>query len=320
MRWMHDASHPIHSKFANLTTEFLDNSATKEQNMKIGVTYPQTELRGDPEAVRRIGLAVEELGYDHLLTYDHVLGATPEREPPLSGPYTDKDSFHDPFLMFAYLAGITKRIEFVTGILILPQRQTALVAKQATDLDLFSHERLRLGVGIGWNHVEYEALGQDFRTRGKRQAEQVMLLRRLWSEPLVDFEGTFDRVDRAGLNPRPRRMIPIWFGGFAEEAFKRAALLGDGFIFADMGGESVQQVSRMRELLKEAGRENAPFGLQCMMLAAQGPEIIVERALRWRDVGGTHFSYATMGQNFTTIDAHLDFIKRVSGALQKTGL
>src|SRR6201996_2884514 len=160
-----------------------------EFSVKIGVIYPQTDLRGDPVAVRRIGLSTERLGFDHLLGYDHVLGASHDREPKLSGPYTEKDPFHDPFVMFGYLAGITQRIELVTGILILPQRQTALVARQAADLDLLSGERFRLGVGIGWNYVEYDALGQNFGTRGKRIEEQVDLLRRLWSEPLVDFKG-----------------------------------------------------------------------------------------------------------------------------------
>jgi probable F420-dependent oxidoreductase len=152
------------------------------------------------------------LGSDHLLADDHVLGATHDRESKLTGPYTERDPFHDPFVMFAYLAGMTQRLQFVTGILILPQRQTVLVARQAADLDLLSGDRLRLGVGIGWNYVEYTALGQDFHARGKRLAEQVELLRRLWEEPLVDFKGTFARVDRAALNPRPRRRIPISYG------------------------------------------------------------------------------------------------------------
>ena len=163
--------------------------------MQIGVVYPQIELGGNPEAVRRIGRAVEELGFDHLLAYDHVLGAVhAERQPPLSGPYTEADPFHDPLVMFAYLAGLTERLGFVTGVLILPQRQTALVARQAADVDLLSGGRLRLGVGIGWNHVEYVALGQDFATRGAREEEQIGLLRRLWSEPVVDFDGRFDHI------------------------------------------------------------------------------------------------------------------------------
>jgi probable F420-dependent oxidoreductase len=288
--------------------------------MKIGVVYPQTELHGDPEAVRLIGLAAEELGYDHLLTYDHVLGATHDREPKLTGPYTEKHPFHDPFVMFAYLAGITKRIELVPGILILPQRQTVLVARQAADLDLLSHERLRLGVGIGWNYVEYDALGQDFHSRGKRVGEQITLLRRLWSEPLVDFKGTFDRIDRAALNPRPRRTIPIWFGGFADVAIRRAAALGDGFIFVDGAGNAFELISRLRQFLKEAGRTETGFGLQCNMIRAKTPQAVVETASRWRDIGGTHVSVATMGQNFTTIDQHIDYLKLVADAVRSAGL
>jgi probable F420-dependent oxidoreductase len=288
--------------------------------MKIGIVYPQTELKGDPEAVRRIGLIAEELGYDHLLAYDHVLGAAVDREPKLWGPYSDQHPFHDPFVMFAYLAAITKRIEFVSGILILPQRQTALVARQAADLDLLSHERFRLGVGLGWNYVEYDSLGQDFRSRGKRLAEQIGLLRRLWSEPLVDFAGTFDRIDRAGLNPRPQRSIPIWFGGFADQALRRAAALGDGFIFADGASDALQLASHLRRFLREAGRPEKGFGLQRNMTRAKTPQDVVETATRWRDAGGTHVSVVTMGQNFTTTDQHIDYMKRVIDAVRTAGL
>jgi len=288
--------------------------------MKIGVIYPQNELQGDPEAVGRIGVVAEELGYEFLLVYDHVVGAPHDREPKLGGPYTEKDPFHDPFVMFGYLAALTKRIELVTGILILPQRQTVLVARQATDVDLLSHERLRLGVGIGWNYVEYDALGQDFRKRGKRVGEQVGLLRRLWSEPIVEFKGEFDRVDRAALNPRPRRVIPIWFGGFAEVAIRRAAWLADGFMYADGAGNAHEQVGQLRKFLKEAGRSEAGFGLQNNMLTAKTAKDVVATASRWRDVGGTHAAFHTMGQGFKTIDQHIDYIKRVTEALRTAGL
>src|SRR5579863_5329512 len=185
--------------------------------MQIGVVYPQNELGGDPTAVPKIGKAVEDLGFDHLFAYDHVLGAVhADRTPPLTGPYTENDPFHDPFVMFAYLAGITERIGFTTGVLILPQRPTALVARQATDVDLLSGGRLRLGVGIGWSPVEYEALGQDFHTRGARQEEQIPLLRKLFAEPVVDFTGRFDRIDRAALVPKPVQPVPIWLGGSSE--------------------------------------------------------------------------------------------------------
>src|SRR4249920_1770091 len=200
--------------------------------MQIGAVYPQTELRGDPSAVGRFGKAVENLGFDYLLAYDHVLGAVhTDRTTQLPGPYTERDPFHDPFVMFAYLAGITERIGFATGILILPQRPTALVARQSADVDLMSGGRLRLGVGVGWNHVEYQALGQDFHTRGARQEEQIQLLRRLFTEPVVDFSGRFHRIDRAALVPKPLRPIPIWLGGSGNAAFDRAARLADGFIF-----------------------------------------------------------------------------------------
>lgn len=285
--------------------------------MKIGFIYPQTELQGDPEAVRRIGLKAEELGFDHLLTYDHVLGATHDREPKLWGPYTEKHSFHDPFLMFAYLAGITRRIEFVTGILILPQRQTVLVARQAADLALLSQGRLRLGVGTGWNYVEYDALGQDFHRRGERLTEQIGLLRRLWSEPLVDFNGKFDRIDRAALNPRPRLSIPIWFGGFADAALRRAAAIGDGFIFVDGAGDAFDLAARMRQFLLEAARSADGFGFHCNMLKAKTPQAVVETAARWRDAGGTHASISSMGNNFTTLDQHLEYMESVANALQR---
>jgi len=288
--------------------------------MKIGVVYPQIELQGDPAAVYRIGLATEELGYDHLLTYDHVLGATHDREPKLTGPYTDKDPFHDPFVMFAYLAGITKRIELVTGILILPQRQTVLVARQAADLDLLSGERFRLGIGLGWNYVEYAALGQDFHVRGKRVGEQIELLRRLWTEPLVDFVGTFDRIDRAALNPRPRRSIPIWLSGFADVALRRAAAVADGFIFADGAADAFEQVAKLRQYLKEAARPAEKFGLHSTMMRAKSPEQVVDTVARWRDIGGTHASVVTMGQGFTSIDQHIDHMKRVADAIRSAGV
>src|SRR3954470_21078825 len=209
--------------------------------MQIGVVYPQTELYGDPAAVREIGLAVERLGFDHLLAYDHVLGAVhADRERPLAGIYSEVDPFHDPLVMFGFLAGITERIGFASGVMVLPQRQTALVARQAADVELLSGGRLRLGAGVGWNHVEDQALGQDFRTRGVRQEEQIELLRRLFTEPVVDFSGRFDRVDRAALLPKPARRIPIWLGGSGERAFDRAARLADGFIF--FGGGIDQNV------------------------------------------------------------------------------
>jgi probable F420-dependent oxidoreductase len=288
--------------------------------MKMAIIYPQTELRGEPEAVRAIGLATEALGYDALVAYDHVLGASHDREPKLNGPYTEHHPFHDPFVMFGYLAAITERIEFVTGVIILPQRQTVLVARQAADLDLLSGQRLRLGAGTGWNYVEYDALGQDFATRGARLDEQVELLRKLWAEPLLSFEGRFDRIDRAALNPRPARRIPIWLGGFADVALRRAARVADGFICAHGAADAFAQIARLKQLLEQQGRSADDFGLQCNMLTAKTPEAVVETALRWRDAGGTHAAVSTMGQGLETIEAHLDYMRRVADALRAAGL
>jgi probable F420-dependent oxidoreductase len=287
--------------------------------VQIGVVYPQTELRGDPTAVRRIGRAVEDLGFDHLLAYDHVLGAVhADRTPELTGPYTEHDPFHDPFVMFAYLAGITERIGFATGILVLPQRQTALVARQVADVDLLSGGRLRLGVGIGWNSVEYEALGQDFHTRGARQEEQIQLLRRLFTEPVVDFSGRFDRVDRAALVPKPARPIPIWLGGSGEAAFDRASRLADGFIFFGGGVEhSVDAWKRLRVRVAGLGRSVEDFGADYVALPqGGGVDDLTAEIDAWREAGGTHVSVVTMGLGLDSIDGHIDYFASVAGALR----
>jgi probable F420-dependent oxidoreductase len=295
--------------------------------MKVGAVYPQIELGGDPDALERIGRGVEALGFDHILMYDHVVGAVHEnRNPPLweRGPYTDKHPFHDPLVAFGYLAGITRRIELVSAVLILPQRQTVLVAKQATDVDLVSRGRLRLGVGTGWNYVEYDALGQDFTSRGDRFTEQIGYLRRLWSEPLVTFKGKFDSIDRANIIPRPKRMIPIWCGGFAEPAFRRAAKMADGFIFA-AGVEHGQQAwKRVRELLGKEERSVAGFGAEYLLQDDTGSglkrEVALDAAKRWRDAGGTHVSVVTMGHGFRTVEQHLEYMADMRVRLQAEGI
>ena len=283
--------------------------------MKIGAVYPQIELGGNPESVDQIGRAVETLGYDHIVFYDHVVGAVHEnRNPPLweHGPYTDKHPFHDPLVVFGYLAGITKRIELVTGVLILPQRQTVLVAKQATDVDLLSGGRLRLGVGSGWNYVEYDALGEDFATRGPRLTEQIEYLRRLWAEPLVTFNGKFDRLDRAAIIPRPRRQIPIWCGGFTEPSFARAAQLAEGYIFAANIESALQGMERVRHHLKQAGRSGEGFGFEYLLQTATAGGLSIKdgiaAAKRWQDAGGTHVSVTTLALGYTTAQHHIDHL------------
>lgn len=201
--------------------------------MQIGVVFPQTEIGSDPLLIRDHAQTAEALGYSHILAFDHVLGAEHEgRQPPLWGPYTEHDAFHEPLTLFGYLSGLTHIIGLATGVLVLPQRQTALVAKQAAQVQLFSGGRLRLGIGIGWNYVEYEALDSNFRDRGRRQEEQVQVLRALWGEPSVDFQGDWHTIDRAGILPRPTERIHIWFGGFTDRARERAARIGDGFMFS----------------------------------------------------------------------------------------
>jgi probable F420-dependent oxidoreductase len=280
--------------------------------MKIGAAYPTTEVAGDPQAIAKFVRAIEEMGYEHMVTYDHVVKCPHEgREPALTGPYTDRDSFHDPFVLFGFAAALSDKLEFVTGVLVLPQRPTALTAQQAADVDLLSRERLRLGVGIGWNYVEFEALGQNFKTRAKRVEEQVGLLRRLWSEPVISFEGRFDKIDRAGINPRPRRQIPLWLGGHSEPAYERGARLGDGFIFAADGRNSVEAWGRVRHHLAEQGRPEQGFGSELLALFARDPQEAADHLRMFRDAGGTHGSVPSMGKGLgSDIDAHIDYLAR----------
>ena len=241
---------------------------------------------------------------------------TPIEHQPLTGPYTERDPFHDPFVMFAYLAGITERISFATGILVLPQRPTALVARQATDVDLLSDGRLRLGVGIGWNYVEYEALGQDFHTRGARQEEQIALLRRLFTEPVVDFSGRFDRIDRASLVPKPTRSIPIWLGGSGEKAFDRAARLADGFIFFGGGVDhAVASWGRLRERVGDLGRSVEDFGGDYVALSGADVGELTREIDAWREAGGTHVTVVTMGLGLDSVGSHIDYLASLAGTL-----
>jgi probable F420-dependent oxidoreductase len=281
--------------------------------MKIGAIYPQTELQGNPRALDSIGRAVEALGYDYLVMFDHVAGAVREnRNPPLWGPYTEQDPFHDPLVSFGYLAGITQRIELVTGILILPQRQTLLVARQSTDVDLLSGGRLRLGVGVGWNHVEFDALGQSFHTRGQRMDEQIAVLRRLWKESPVSFQGRFDALDRVAINPRPTRQIPLYCGGGSEAAFKRAAATADGFLFSGPMEERVLPGwERLKQLLDEHGRQAGGFGADFLLPHAPSIPVALDAVRRWEDAGGTHAAIRTMGLGFSTAQQHIDYLAAV---------
>jgi probable F420-dependent oxidoreductase len=277
-----------------------------------GIVFPQTEIGADPSALRDYTQTVEALGYEYLLIYDHVLGANPERPGGWKGPYTFREQFHEPLTLFAWMSGFTTRLDFCTGILILPQRQTALVAKQATQVQLLSSGRLRLGVGIGWNTVEYEGLGQDFHTRGKRLEEQVTLLRRLWQEPLVRFEGQFDRIPDAGLNPLPSTPIPVWFGGDAPVAIERAARMGDGWIPNYLPLDQLaQQVAVVRGHVQAAGKDVDRYGIDVRVNMSRTPEAEWDaHVAELQRLRISHIALNTMGAGYTHVQEHLAAAER----------
>ena len=276
--------------------------------MRLGIVFPQTEFQGDSSAVRDYAQTVEALGFSHVVAYDHVLGANPSRPGGWSGAYTHADPFLEPFILFAFMAAVTTRLEFVTSVIILPQRQTALAAKQAATLDVLCGGRLRLGIGLGWNEVEYVALGQDFHTRGRRIEEQVEVLRRLWTQPLVDFAGRDHRIPDAGLNPLPlQRPIPLWFGGHHDAVLRRAARLGDGWMPSHrMPAGARPDVEKLETYLREAGRTRESFGLEARLPYGDGQAATWTALLAdWQALGATHASLSTMRAGFGTVDEHL---------------
>ncbi|MDO8750976.1 MAG: LLM class F420-dependent oxidoreductase [Dehalococcoidia bacterium] len=287
--------------------------------MKLGVVFPQTELGPDPAVVREYAQAVEEMGYAHLVIFDHVVGADPAQHEGYRGPYDHKSQFHEPFVLFGYLAALTKRLELVTSIVILPQRQTVLVAKQAAEVDVLTGGRLRLGIGTGWNTIEYEALGQDFHTRGRRSEEQIALMRALWTQEVVTFKGRWDKVTAAGINPLPvQRPIPIWLGGRAEPLLKRVGRLGDGWFPQMPPTEEVQQMlERMRGYAQEAGRDPAKIGVEARIGVQDSiPQDWAKTAADWQKLGATHLSVNTMRAGFTSLKQHLDALRRFHNAVK----
>jgi len=287
--------------------------------MRIGVTFPQNEITADPIAVRDYAQAAEALGYAHLLAYDHVVGADTTHYQDWRGPYTTESLFHEPFVLFGYLAGLTQRLEFVSGVIILPQRQTALVAKQAAEVDVLTGGRFRLGVGVGWNAVEYEALGEEFGNRGKRSEEQIVLLRRLFRERSVTFAGQYHTVMAAGLNPLPvQQPIPIWIGGSVETTLKRVATLGDGW-FPQMtaGPEATAAIARLHEYARTAGRDPAAIGIEARVsIAGKSPEQWRREVEGWREIGATHLAVNTMKAGLANPQAHIEAIRQFWEAIK----
>jgi probable F420-dependent oxidoreductase len=289
--------------------------------MRVGVVFPQTEIGTDPMVIRDYAQAAEGLGYQHILTYDHVIGASLASRPGWRPPYTHRDSFHEPFVLFSYLAGLTKKIELVTGVIILPQRQTVLVAKQAAALDVLSGGRLRLGVGIGWNPVEYEALGENFKNRGRRSEEQVEVLRKLWTQELVTFQGQWHTITDAGLNPLPvQRPIPIWFGGGDDRALRRLARLGDGWFPQLAPDDSCRAaIEKIQNYAREAGRDPDRIGIEGRMTFGQGStESWVKEINAWKSLGATHLCVNTMKAGLSNATAHIDAIRRFQEATAAT--
>ncbi len=298
--------------------------------MRLGAVFPQLEIGAEPDGVARYVREIERMGYDHLAIYDHVLGAHPDRPagwtgPYPSAPYTHESLFHEPFVLFGYLAAITTRLELATAIVVLPQRQTALVAKQAAEVDVLTKGRLRLGVGIGWNAVEFEALGMDYGDRGRRIEEQIRVLRALFTEPVVEFSGRWHRIDRAGLKPLPvRRPIPIWMGGgyiagkkeVVEPGLRRIARLADGWLTHVQPGDE-RAIERFRELVREAGRDERSVGLEGRVNAFRvPPEEWPREAEWWRRVGATHIELNTMNAKYASIDEHLEALARFARAVR----
>ncbi|MFO7682629.1 MAG: LLM class F420-dependent oxidoreductase [Chloroflexota bacterium] len=286
--------------------------------MNIGVVFPQIEFGNDIAAIKEYAQTAEALGYSHILAYDHILGANPQRDEPWQGPYTYQNPFHEPFLLFSFMAALTTTIEFVTGVLILPQRETALVAKQAAELDVLSNGRFRLGIGNGWNKVEYQAQNQDFHTRGKRIEEQVAVLRLLWQNELVSYQGQWHTIPDAGLNPLPvQRPIPIWFGGHADAVLERLARLGDGW-FPNYRTAAAAQPSleKLENYLAENGRSLSDIGIEPRLSyengrAGQWQQTITE----WQAAGASHLTLNTMSLGFDTPHKHIQAIRRFAEAI-----
>ena len=277
--------------------------------MQIGVVFPQTEIGADAGAIRAYAQAAQDLGYAHLLAYDHVVGVDPAVHTSWNGPYDVHTTFHEPFVLFGHLAAVTE-LELVTGIIVLPQRQTALVAKQAAEVDVLTNGRFRLGVGAGWNAVEFDALGKDFTTRGRRMDEQIELLRRLWIDQSVTFEGDDEHVTGAGISPRPiQRPIPIWLGATSPAAYRRIGRLADGWFPRVLPGPRLDEARAIiHRSATASGRDPDKILMECQLTWARDADEIAGTAQAWREAGASHAAITTMGANLASVDDHIEAI------------
>jgi probable F420-dependent oxidoreductase len=289
--------------------------------VQIGVVFPQTEFGNDPASLKAYAQTAEALGYSHIIAFDHIVGANPNRPGGWQGAYSSETPFHEPFVLFAYMAGVTQQIGFAPGIIILPQRQTVLAAKQAATLDVLSNGRLRLGIGIGWNALEYTALNEDFHSRGKRVEEQVLVMRALWTSHLVTFQGHWHHLPDVGINPLPvQQPIPIWFGGQSEAALARMARLADGWMTNyRTAAEALPAIEIIRRSLAEINRPREQFGIEARIHYGDGnPETWYTLMRDWQAAGARHFSVNTMNCGFSRPEQHIQAIQRFAQAVQVT--
>ncbi len=286
--------------------------------MKIGVVFPQTEIGADAGGVREYAQAVEAMGFSHILAYDHVIGANLASRPDWQGPYNLDSMFHEPFVLFGFLAGLTTSVELVTGIVILPQRQTVLVAKQAAAVDVLSGGRLRLGIGIGWNQIEFEALGMNFHDRGRRSEEQIEVMRALWTDRAVEFDGRWHTVPDAGIHPLPvQRPIPIWIGGGAGPVLRRIARMADGWMPQFRPDDAGRELlDRMRGYAREYGRDPASIGIEGRLsIRVANEKQWTSQVSAWRSIGASHLSVATMGDGIAGPDKNIERLERFRKAV-----
>lgn len=289
--------------------------------MDVGLVFPQLEIGTDPELVEGYALTAEGHGFDHLLAYDHVLGVVPRAG--WEGSYDYRDPFHEPLTLFSGLATVTERLEFVTGVLVLPQRQTPLVAKQAAQVDLLSDGRLRMGAGVGWNEPEFEAMGADFSTRGRKIEEQIDLLRDLWTERVVEFEGEFHEMDGAGINPLPvQRPIPLWLGGAADPVLDRIARKGDGWLPPAGSPDSHEErFERLWEFAERHDRDPDDIGIHARVTVdPEGePGEWIDAVAAWEDFGADYLAVDVMGRGLEP-EGHVAFLADLEEALSGSGI
>jgi probable F420-dependent oxidoreductase len=301
--------------------------------VRIGTLFPQFEIGADPGPVREFAQAADDLGYAHLTAFDQIVGLGRASRPGWRYVHDAGDLFHEVFVLLGFLAGVTRRIGLVTGVLVLPMRGTALVAKQAAEVDVLSGGRLRLGVGVGVKPEEFEACERPFGDRGRRTDEQIEVLRLLWQHPLVTYEGRFHRIEDGGINPLPvQRPIPIWIGGISDAAIRRVARLGDGWMpNFDPDHHGRRAIETMRRHAREQGRDPARIGIEATLTTLdRTPEALDAELRAWQAAGATEVTVCTLPERWVAaqgrwnkIDvpklpgpaAHVDAIRRFREAL-----